>query len=148
MVRVHGQGAGAGVAFGAGFEYGDGDAGAAQFAGEPQAYGSGACDDDLVAHGVFPSSATLVFADRLVDALLRAGADGQQAAWTAWTVTYFVLGLTQEEQTAPEESDERLARAVGPGTYPALQRVLPHLRQDFEKRFTFGLGAILSRIPA
>ncbi|MEZ7004763.1 TetR/AcrR family transcriptional regulator C-terminal domain-containing protein [Streptomyces sp. AD55] len=91
---------------------------------------------------------TLRFADHLVDALLKAGADEQQAAWTAWTITYFALGLTQEEQAAPEESDERLTRAVDPETHPALQRVLPHLRQNFEERFTFGLDAVLSRIRA
>ncbi|WP_371100927.1 TetR/AcrR family transcriptional regulator C-terminal domain-containing protein [Streptomyces sp. PU_AKi4] len=105
-------------------------------------------DGAALVTGTYPAEPhTLRFADHLVDALLKAGADEQRAAWTAWTVTYFALGLTQEEQAAPEESDERLTRAVAPSTYPALQRVLPHLRQDFEQRFTFGLQAILSRIP-
>ncbi|MFJ9123381.1 TetR/AcrR family transcriptional regulator C-terminal domain-containing protein [Streptomyces sp. NPDC102340] len=91
---------------------------------------------------------TLRFADRLVDAFLEAGADERQAAWTTWTVNYFTLGLTQEEQAAPEEGDERLDQAVDPAAHPALQRVLPHLRQNFDERFAFGLEAILSRIPA
>lgn len=92
---------------------------------------------------------TLRFADRLVDALLAAGADDRRAAWTAWTVNYFVLGLTQEEQAAPQDGDDRLLRAVNPAAQPALQQVLPHLHQhNFEDRFTFGLAAILTGPPA
>lgn len=106
-------------------------------------------DGAALVTGTYPAEPhTLRFADHLVDALLRAGADEQQAAWTAWTIAYFVLGLTQEEQAAPAEGDERLAQAVDRETHPALQRVLPHLRQDFEERFTFGLDATLSHIRA
>lgn len=106
-------------------------------------------DGAALVTGTYPAEPnTLRFADHLVDALLLAGADERQAAWTAWTITYFALGLTQEEQAAPEEGDERLARAVDAAAHPALRRVLPHLRQNFEDRFTFGLEAILSRIPA
>ncbi|WP_406005122.1 TetR/AcrR family transcriptional regulator C-terminal domain-containing protein [Streptomyces sp. NBC_00637] len=106
-------------------------------------------DGAALVTGTYPAEPnTLRFADRLVDAFLQAGADERQAAWTAWTVNYFVLGLTQEEQAAPEEGDDRLVQAVGPAAYPALERVLPHLRQNFEGRFTFGLEAILSRLPA
>ncbi|GAB2870094.1 TetR/AcrR family transcriptional regulator C-terminal domain-containing protein [Streptomyces mayteni] len=91
---------------------------------------------------------TLHFADRLVDALLEAGADEEQAAWTAWTVIYFLLGLVQEEQAAPDQLDDRLARAVDAGRHPALHRVMAHMRPDaFEDRFTFGLEAILARLP-
>ncbi|MDI6521778.1 TetR/AcrR family transcriptional regulator C-terminal domain-containing protein [Streptomyces coelicoflavus] len=88
---------------------------------------------------------TLRYADCLVEALLDAGADERRAAWTAWTVTYFVLGLTQEEQAAPEKSDDRLARAVDTTGHPALRRVLPHLTpENFDQRFTFGLRSVLS----
>ncbi|MFF1278028.1 TetR/AcrR family transcriptional regulator C-terminal domain-containing protein [Streptomyces marokkonensis] len=106
-------------------------------------------DGAALVTGTYPAEPnTLRFADRLIDALLDAGADERQAAWTVWTINYFILGLTQEEQAAPDEGDERLARVVKPGTHPALQRVMPHLRQDFDERFTFGLEAILSQIPA
>ncbi|MFJ4152702.1 TetR/AcrR family transcriptional regulator C-terminal domain-containing protein [Streptomyces galbus] len=91
---------------------------------------------------------TLRFADHLVDALLRTGMNEERAAWTAWTISYFTLGLTQEEQAAPEASDERLARTVDPDAHPALHRVLPHLRQNFEERFAFGLEMILARKPS
>lgn len=54
--RVHGQGAGAGVACGAGLDHGDGDARASQFAGEPKAHGSGTCDDNLIVHDLSPDT--------------------------------------------------------------------------------------------
>jgi TetR/AcrR family tetracycline transcriptional repressor len=106
-------------------------------------------DGAALVTGTYPAEPhTLRFADRLVDALLQAGADERQAAWTAWTVTYFTLGLAQEEQAAPDRRDDRLARAVDPGEHPALHRAVAHLRQgSFEDRFAFGLDAILSRLP-
>ncbi|MEU3739856.1 TetR/AcrR family transcriptional regulator C-terminal domain-containing protein [Streptomyces sp. NPDC032198] len=106
-------------------------------------------DGAALVTGTYPAEPhTLRFADRLVDALLEAGADEQQAVWTVWTVIYFLLGLVQEEQAAPDQSDDRLAQAVDAGAYPALHRVAAHMRQDaFEDRFTFGLEAILARLP-
>ncbi|MET9774361.1 TetR/AcrR family transcriptional regulator C-terminal domain-containing protein [Streptomyces sp. NPDC006367] len=106
-------------------------------------------DGAALVTGTYPAEPhTLRFADRLVGALLEAGADEKQAAWTAWTVTYFVLGLVQEEQAAPDRRDDRLARAVDATAYPALHRVVEHLGPDaFEDRFASGLEAILSRLP-
>jgi TetR/AcrR family tetracycline transcriptional repressor len=106
-------------------------------------------DGAALVTGTYPAEpCTLRFADRLVGALLEAGADEEQAAWTAWTVVYFVLGLVQEEQAAPDRPDDRLARAVDPAAHPALHRVAAHLRPGaFEDRLAFGLDAILSRLP-
>ncbi|MFF8035582.1 TetR/AcrR family transcriptional regulator C-terminal domain-containing protein [Streptomyces sp. NPDC016626] len=106
-------------------------------------------DGAALVTGTYPAEPhTLRFADRLVDAFLQAGADEKRAAWTAWTVTHFALGLTQEEQAAPEQGDERLAHAVAADTYPALQKTVAHLRQgSFEERFAFGLDVVLSRLP-
>ncbi|MGW0903101.1 TetR/AcrR family transcriptional regulator C-terminal domain-containing protein [Streptomyces sp. NPDC002853] len=105
-------------------------------------------DGAALVTGTYPAEPhTLRFADRLVDAFLKAGADERQAAWTAWTVNYFTLGLTQEEQAGAQEDDAQLAQALEHGAYPALQHVLPHLRQNFDERFAFGLEAVLSRIP-
>ncbi|MFB7760060.1 MULTISPECIES: hypothetical protein [Streptomyces] len=56
---------------------------------------------------------------RLIDAVLEAGAEEEQAAWTAWTVLYFLLWLVQEEQAAPGRFDDRPAGAVDAGTHPA-----------------------------
>ncbi|MCX5384650.1 TetR/AcrR family transcriptional regulator C-terminal domain-containing protein [Streptomyces sp. NBC_00083] len=98
--------------------------------------------------GTYPAEPhTLRFADGLISALLEAGADEEQAAWTAWTVIYFLLGLVQEEQAAPGRLDNRLAQALEAGTYPALHRVVAHMGHDaFESRFTFGLDAILAHL--
>lgn len=106
-------------------------------------------DGAALVTGTYPAEPhTLRFADRLVDALLEAGADEERAAWTVWTVIYFLLGLVQEEQAAPDRSDDRLTRAVDAGTYPALHRVAAHMRQEsFEARFAFGLEAILAPPP-
>ncbi|OON77989.1 TetR/AcrR family transcriptional regulator C-terminal domain-containing protein [Streptomyces tsukubensis] len=106
-------------------------------------------DGAALVAGTYPAEPhTLRFADHLVEALIAAGADERQAAWTAWTVNYFVLGLAQEEQSAPDLHDDRLNRAVTSDEHPALHRVVDHLRAgSFEDRFAFGLDAILSRPP-
>ncbi|MFI6694143.1 TetR/AcrR family transcriptional regulator C-terminal domain-containing protein [Streptomyces sp. NPDC050433] len=90
---------------------------------------------------------TLRFADALVGALLDGGLDERETAWTAWTIIYFILGLTQEEQAAAHQSPNgRLANAVSETAYPALHRVLGHLgAESFRERFEFGLSAILAR---
>ncbi|MER5772123.1 TetR/AcrR family transcriptional regulator C-terminal domain-containing protein [Streptomyces sp. NPDC001985] len=89
---------------------------------------------------------TLRFADALVGALLDGGLSERDAAWTTWTIVYFTLGLTQEEQAAAREPlDGRLAREVSGTAHPALHRVLGHLdAESFGERFEFGLSAILA----
>lgn len=89
---------------------------------------------------------TLRFADTLVGALLDGGRDGREAAWTAWTITYFALGLAQEEQAASTQAlSGRLAQAVSQTSHPALHQVREHLDADsFGERFEFGLAAILT----
>ncbi|MBT2410659.1 TetR/AcrR family transcriptional regulator C-terminal domain-containing protein [Streptomyces sp. ISL-12] len=90
---------------------------------------------------------TLRFAETFVAALLEGGLDERRAAWTTWTVMYFALGLTQEEQAAQRQSlGDRLRDAVTEATHPALHRVGDHLSPgSFEERFEFGLTAILAR---
>jgi TetR/AcrR family tetracycline transcriptional repressor len=106
-------------------------------------------DGAALVTGTYPAEPhTLRFADQLVEALLRTGADERQAAWTAWTVIYFTLGLVQEEQAAPDRLDARLARAVDASAHPSLHRVAAHMGQgSFEDRFAFGLEAVLARLP-
>ncbi|MEV5978381.1 TetR/AcrR family transcriptional regulator C-terminal domain-containing protein [Streptomyces sp. NPDC052114] len=90
---------------------------------------------------------TLRFADALVGALLDGGLGEREAAWTTWTITYLALGLTQEEQaTARQSLEGRLAGAVSGTAHPALHRTLAHLgAESFGERFEFGLSAILPR---
>ncbi|MFE0172359.1 TetR/AcrR family transcriptional regulator C-terminal domain-containing protein [Streptomyces sp. NPDC059002] len=90
---------------------------------------------------------TLRFTNTLVGALLDGGFEDRDAAWTTWTIAYFTLGLTQEEQAAAQQSLEgRLAAAVSETAHPALHRVLAHLGpESFDERFESGLAAILTR---
>lgn len=90
---------------------------------------------------------TLRFANALVGALLDGALGEREAAWTAWTLIYFTLGLAQEEQAAAVQPLEgRLAAAVSAASHPALHRVLAHLGPDsFGERFEFGLTALLAR---
>lgn len=66
------------------------------------------------------------------------------AAWTAWSLLYFVLGLTQEEQSLPETTDPRFARALESGEYPSLRRLAPYFRDpSFDGRFEHGLDLLV-----
>ncbi|MFC3997278.1 TetR/AcrR family transcriptional regulator C-terminal domain-containing protein [Nocardiopsis sediminis] len=89
---------------------------------------------------------TLRLADTLVAALVDSGRNEREAAWTAWTVVYFTLGLTQEEQAAAQHPHlgDRLANAVSTTDHPALHLALGHLVADsFDERFEYGLSSIL-----
>ncbi|MER6488570.1 MULTISPECIES: TetR/AcrR family transcriptional regulator C-terminal domain-containing protein [Streptomyces] len=89
---------------------------------------------------------TLRFADRMVEALLAGGLGEREAAWTCWSIVYFVLGLAQEEQTADRAQGEALAAALAPGGYPALSRVGAHLADaSFDERFEHGIGLMTRR---
>lgn len=97
--------------------------------------------------------ATLAFAETMVGALLDAGLPAREAAWACWTVLYFVLGLTQEEQAAtgtaadPERFTQALASAAG--DFPSLGLAAPYLTDtSFEDRFTYGLSRILRSLPS
>ncbi|GIE82024.1 putative transcriptional regulator, TetR family protein [Actinoplanes philippinensis] len=98
--------------------------------------------------GTYPAEPnTLRLAETLIGACVDAGLSDRDAAWTAWTLIYFVLGLTQEEQAAPGPEENRLSAAVATGDFPMLRRVLPHLDVGaFDERFEFGLDNILGHL--
>ncbi|WP_460999765.1 TetR/AcrR family transcriptional regulator C-terminal domain-containing protein [Streptomonospora sediminis] len=88
---------------------------------------------------------TLGVADTLAAGLLDGGFGEAEAAWACWTLIYFTLGLSMEEQGAPFAPAGKLAGQVDPGDTPALARVLPHLGAGtFGERHEFGLDLILS----
>ncbi|MVO88092.1 TetR family transcriptional regulator [Streptomyces sp. p1417] len=98
----------------------------------------------IVAGTYAAEPATLRFAEALTAALLQGPRGEREAAWTAWDLLYFVLGLTQEEQSVPAADDTRLDRAVAAGDYPSLRRLAPHLRDtSFDGRFAHGLDLLL-----
>ncbi|MEU8241814.1 TetR/AcrR family transcriptional regulator C-terminal domain-containing protein [Actinoplanes missouriensis] len=105
-------------------------------------------DGAALVAGTYPAEpGTLRLAETLIGACAAAGLSDRDAAWTGWTLIYFVLGLTQEEQAAPGADEHRLSAAVDPAAYPVLARTLPHLDAgSFGERFEFGLGTILGRL--
>lgn len=103
-------------------------------------------DGAKVVTGTFAAEpATLAVADAVVEGLLAGGLADQTAGWTCWTLIYFTLGLTQEEQGTPGAVAGVLESALSAGGYPSLLQVLPHLVDDeFDSRFEFGLDLILT----
>ncbi len=99
-------------------------------------------DGAAVVAGTYAAEpATLDVAEALVAALLDGGLSDREAAWTAWSLVYFILGLTQEEQALPARS----LHGLPVGRRPALQRVLPTLvEESFDARFEFGVGKLLA----
>ncbi|SCL31203.1 TetR/AcrR family transcriptional regulator C-terminal domain-containing protein [Micromonospora inyonensis] len=100
-------------------------------------------DGATVVAGTYAAEpATLDLADTLIAALLDGGYPEREAAWTAFNLVYFVLGLAQEEQALPQ----RPITAEAIGERSALQRVLPALNDvSFDERFAFGVARLLAR---
>ncbi|WP_436699503.1 TetR/AcrR family transcriptional regulator C-terminal domain-containing protein [Nocardioides sp. BYT-33-1] len=105
-------------------------------------------DGALVLSGTFPSMpSTLRFADRLLAALLEDAPTPKVAAWTAWGLAYFTVGLVQEEQSAPAQLPEEVAARLSDGAYPALAAVVEDFAStDFDERFAHGVGALLDAV--
>lgn len=105
-------------------------------------------DGALVVAGTFPAlPSTLAFGDRLVGVLLTSGATNQSAAWTAWNLFYFTLGLVQEEQRATDGLPHNLSDVVDDAEYPSLHLVLgDFVSPDYDARFKFGIGQILGSL--
>ncbi|WP_407704328.1 hypothetical protein [Streptomyces spongiae] len=78
--------------------------------------------------------------------MLDGGMTEREAAWTVWAVSYFTLGLTQEEQAVPVSGGDRVAQSVSGTSHPSLHRVLAHLDAgSFDERFEFGVRALIGR---
>ncbi|MCA1218934.1 TetR/AcrR family transcriptional regulator C-terminal domain-containing protein [Streptomyces sp. 8L] len=106
-------------------------------------------DGGRIVAGTSPAEPhTLAFADRLVTVLGRGCPTPRAAAWTLWSLFYFVLGLVQEEQAAHTEWHDRLRVTVAERRLPALGAVLAEFTSDdFDGRFEFGIGQILRSAP-
>ncbi|WP_461067757.1 TetR/AcrR family transcriptional regulator C-terminal domain-containing protein [Streptomyces pseudoechinosporeus] len=69
----------------------------------------------------------------------------KEAAWTAWTLMYFTLGLVKEEQTPQNRTFCTEAAEADPAAFPSLAKTIAHLTPDgFDDRFAFGVDLILS----
>ncbi|MFD7661179.1 TetR/AcrR family transcriptional regulator C-terminal domain-containing protein [Streptomyces sp. NPDC059788] len=102
-------------------------------------------DGALLVAGTFPAEPqTLAFTDRLLTALQRGCPTRKTAAWTAWNLFYFTLGLVQEEQATPADHRDRLRAHVAGHHLPGLDSTLDDFMSvDFEARFRFGIEQIL-----
>ncbi|MBL1110915.1 TetR/AcrR family transcriptional regulator C-terminal domain-containing protein [Streptomyces sp. 110] len=107
-------------------------------------------DGALVVSGTFPAEPhTLGFADRLLSFLLNGSTDTRKAAWTAWSLFYFALGLAQEEQSTPQFLYDQLTPRVSADIYPTLSRVLDEFTApDFDDRFEHGVLTMLSALDS
>lgn len=99
----------------------------------------------LVAGTFTGTGKTLRVADAVVGGLLDAGHTEADAARLCWAIVYFTLGLTQEQQSAPDDPRGSFAELVATGAYPALAKVGEHLMVDdsFDERFDHGLARLL-----
>ena len=94
-------------------------------------------------------SHTLAFGDAMVKALLDGGCPSRQAAWATWTIGYYVFGLVQEEQAAPDADVDAMLAACDPVRYPSMAVTAQHHRPvEFDERFAFGLELMLAGLPA
>lgn len=85
------------------------------------------------------------FTEELVTALSDAGVPDKESAQGMWTLFYFLLGITQEQQAAQTQAAPEEAPPAD--IYPTLHRLHPHLfSADFDARYDFGVGAILARL--
>ncbi|WP_437280353.1 TetR/AcrR family transcriptional regulator C-terminal domain-containing protein [Sorangium sp. So ce375] len=100
---------------------------------------------------------TLRVSEVLLGTLSDAGLSPRAAAWGCWSIVYYVIGFTLEEQALvvrpgadPGKADPaRFREAVERGAYPHLAAALPHLLStDTEARFRYGLGLILKGLEA
>ncbi|MFB6878096.1 TetR/AcrR family transcriptional regulator C-terminal domain-containing protein [Streptomyces sp. NPDC056323] len=104
----------------------------------------------LVAGTFAGTGKTLRVADTIVAALLDAGFKEPEAARLCWSIVYFTLGLTQEEQTPCDNPRGSFHELVATGAYPALSRVGEELMvaDSFDDRFHYGLARMLGSAKA
>ncbi|WP_282086548.1 TetR/AcrR family transcriptional regulator C-terminal domain-containing protein [Streptomyces tendae] len=102
-------------------------------------------DGGRLVAGTFPAEPrTLAYTDRLIGALLRGCPTARTAAWTAWNLFYFTLGLVQEEQAEPADARDRLRANADPERFAHLGAVLgDFVSVDYDERFRYGIGQML-----
>ncbi|MFF3559543.1 TetR/AcrR family transcriptional regulator [Streptomyces sp. NPDC002574] len=99
----------------------------------------------LVAGTFSGTGKTLRVADTVVGALLDAGYHEAEAARLCWSIVYFTLGLTQEQQTPSDGPRGSFHELVATGGYPSLARIGERLMvtDSFDDRFDYGLSRLL-----
>lgn len=99
----------------------------------------------LVAGTFTGTGKTLRVGDVIVGALLEAGYPEADAARLCWSIVYFTLGLTQEQQTPSDKPRDQFTELLETGAYPSLAKVGTDLMLDdsFDARFDYGLNRLL-----
>jgi TetR/AcrR family tetracycline transcriptional repressor len=99
----------------------------------------------LVAGTFTGTGRTLRVAEVIVGSLLEAGYAEPDAARLCWSIVYFTLGLTQEQQTPAGNPRARFVELLETGAYPALAKVGAGtmLEDPFDARFDYGLARLL-----
>ena len=101
----------------------------------------------VVAGRYYAGENTLALGEAVSGTLLNAGFTPQVAAWTAWSLQYFTLGLVQEEQAAATVDLSGLAEPLKSGRYPALAATVAfQVADNFTARFDFGLDLLLGSL--
>lgn len=87
---------------------------------------------------------TLDYAEVMISALRGSGATAQVAAWAHFTILYFLLGISQEEQAVDTvDPATRIDRDRCPALWESSRYFGPG---EFDARFRFGLQSILTRL--
>jgi TetR/AcrR family tetracycline transcriptional repressor len=99
----------------------------------------------LVAGTFTGTGKTLRVAEAMLGSLLEAGFSAQDAARLCWSIVYFTIGLTQEEQTPTDNLRGNAPELLDTGAYPALAKVgLEAMLDDsFDDRFDYGIRRLL-----
>lgn len=106
-------------------------------------------DGARVIAGTFPvEPRTLQLGEAFVSTLLAGGIEPRTAAWSAWAIAYYTMGITQEQQAITAlEHPVHLAEAVTADRYPALSHVADFFGpDDFDRRFDFGLDLMIANL--
>ncbi|MBM7116844.1 TetR/AcrR family transcriptional regulator C-terminal domain-containing protein [Archangium primigenium] len=96
--------------------------------------------------------------EAMMGALRRAGASSRVAAWGSFSLVYYVLGFTLEEQGLDPRSNPEASRfherrehfaAFPPGQFPHVLAALADIfDEDLEARFAFGLERLVTGLRA
>jgi TetR/AcrR family transcriptional regulator, tetracycline repressor protein len=87
----------------------------------------------------------LSYAEAVLGSLKAGGFSPEEASRTHWTLFYFTLGITQEQQSTEAPTGE-LADTVSAETYPLLHASRAEFTQDrawFDKQFKYGVDLLL-----